>query len=338
VGQRPTNIDDNFFIVYDPIDIGFGIRAGQGYVSVAKVINSIFPHSYGDDQLFWRIWFEPETIDAGFIVESVEHNIKIWNAYLDQLATITAISGVDEDGTTLDYETPPIKIGKFGDKWFTLTIETDGPPIQDSSWEFTVEGVTYDSQIDGIRIVSMPWEPDWDSKYRVEIHMETAIDRNSYFAEQRRPLRHLPLYKFSLRYKETGVPAQLLKHTIAYGHDKVFGVPVYNEHCYPSASFYGSTTINTSNDLSTNWALNNRADYVVIIDHTTMEAEVKEISSVSSNSIEVTIAVATNFNYLTSIVYPLIMCTCDTSSLRPESDNALVGDLVFTQYERATGV
>lgn len=338
VGNKSTQLD--YTETYDANQWGylFPIRVGQGYTSIGKTRNGFIPFTYGDEILFWRIWFEPYTIDAGFIVEDKGYDVKIWNAYLDQTASISAISGVSVDGTTIAYDPVPITIGKFGDEWITITVLGEGPPLQDTTYTFTVNAVDYDTLIEGIRVAPMPWEPDWESKVKIEMHFNTVIERNTFFVEQRRPLRYTPTYRISFRIIASGLSGQKLKQTMTYGHDKVFGIPIHTEQAYPSEDFNLSATINTSNDLTDLWNLNNQAAYIVIIDHSTLQAEIKELSQVNANSIVCSLPVSDTFTWQTSIVYPIVMCTAEGLSLNPQSDTVFTGDLAFKQYERASGV
>lgn len=312
------------------------VSAATGYIDLGRTKNALLYFSYGDDILFYKIWFEPFFIDAGFIVEDVDYDIKIWNAFFDTTASITAVNGSGTDGTEITHDSLPITIGKFADEWITVTVLQEGPPLQETSYTITVNAADYITEIEGIRVVPVPWDADWDSKVNIEIHFETALSRNKWFMEQRRPLRYKQFYKISYRVSAEGVSAQKLKQTMAYAHDKVVGVPVFSEHAYPSQDFSSSTTINTSNDLSTNWYLNNQAQYIVITDHDSLQTEIKEIDSVNANSIVCTLPVSGSFTWQNCVVYPVVMCTADSLRIRPETDLIFVGDFVFTEYERAS--
>jgi hypothetical protein len=317
-------------------DYGMALRVGQGMTDISQVQNGIVVSNYGDLVLFWRIWFEPVLIDAGFIVEDKNYNVKVWNAYLDQTISITDIAGATTDGTEIFHDPVPIDIGKFGDEWMTITVYGEGPPLQSTVYTFTIEAVEYETDIEGIRVTPIAWEPNWNNKVNIEMHFDTVMERNRYFVEQRRPLRYKPYYKFTFSLQAEGVDAQKLKQSLAYGHDKVFGVPVYTEQLHPSADFNSSSTIQTSNDLTDFWNLNNLAEYVVIIDHTTLLAEIKELASVSANQIVCSIPVTNTFTWQRSVVYPVVMCTGDSFTMRPESDDVWTSDLSFVEYERAS--
>jgi len=321
---------------YKQTDFGLGIRVGQGYADIARVHSAILPFSFGDDVMFWRVWFEPVLIDAGFIVEDKEYYVKVWNAHLDVTASITAVSSVSPVGTTITHDPLPITIGKFGDEWITIKVLEEGPPVQNTVYEFTINAVDYETEIDGIRVSPFMWEPNWNKKVNVEMHFDTALDRNKYFVEQRRPLRHKPYYKFSFSVNPSGVDAQKLKQLLAYAHDKVLGLPLFNEQAHPSQSFNGSATIVCSNDLSKFWNLNNQATFVVVVDHQALQAEIKEIESVAAGQIVCTLPVSDTFTWQSSVVYPVVMVIGESFDFRPESDDVINSNLSFSEYERSS--
>jgi hypothetical protein len=291
------------------------------------------PHSFGDDNLFFSVWFEPFTIDAGFIVEDVQYSIKVWNAYFDVTKQITAINEVAPEGTELTHGALPITIAKFGDVTFTLTVLEEGPPVQATTYTFTVAGTDFTTEITGIRVVPFTHEPDYRQKIDIVMRFETAIARNKYFAEQRRPLRLKALWDVGVGGWAKGVAAQKLRNELSYGHDKVFGVPLYSEPCYPSGAVTGQTTINCSNDLSKHWYLNNQATYVVLIDHDSLDAEIKEVSSIGANAITLTRAVTKTFSWQNVMVYPVVLSVLRDISAQPETTDVLSFRLQFTEYK-----
>jgi hypothetical protein len=305
-----------------------------------KMVDGVMLHDYGDENLFHRIWFDPVEIDVGFIVEGVEYTISIWNAYYDQDVTVTSVveSG-DSEGTSITHASTPFDIEPTDDTTATVTVYRSGPPTQNTTYTFTIDGEDYETVVTGIRVNAFPAEPDWDRRVRAEIIFETVVERiPRYFDEQRRPLREDPYRRISFQATAQALFNEKLKHLLTYGHDKVFGVPIYSEHCYPSASFNGSSTINLSNTTDKLWHLNNLCEYVVIIDHSTWLTEIKEIDTVNSTSIDLLRPVEETFVYSRVIVYPMIVATLDTSvRSAPHTDDLETYSLGFTEYEIGTG-
>ena len=310
-----------------------------GYTEYRTKNLGVMLDEYGDWNLFHRIWFEPTEIDAGFIVEGVEYTIEIWNAFFDDAATVSSVveSG-DSEGTSIAHDSTPFDIPPFSDTTATVTIYREGPPTQNTTYTFTIEGETYATLVTGIRVNAFPAEPDWDRRVRVEIIFETVVERiPRYFTEQRRPMREDPYRRISIQATAKGLFDQQLKQLLTYSHDKVFGVPIYGEHCYPSASFNGSTTINLSDTTDKLWNLNNLCTYVIIIDHSTFLTEIKEIDTVNSTSIELVRAVEETFDYNRVIVYPMIIATLDSVRTSPHTDDLESFSVAFTEYEIGDG-
>jgi hypothetical protein len=332
-GAKQTELESSAH--RNDLDYGTADIADRGMTDISTEHDGLIWFSYGDEVLFYRIWFEPYTIDAGFIVEDEDHLVKIWNAYFDQTASITAIDGTATEGTSITYDSLPITIGKFADYEVTVTVLRVGPPLQETVYTFTINAVDYETAIDGIRVVSIPWDPDWDNKIRIEMGFDTALSRTKYFVEQRKWLRENARYKLQFTATNHGLEAQKMKQIVAYGHDKVFGVPIYSEQAYPSADFTSSSIITTSNDLDKMWYLNNQAEYVVIIDHVTNVSEIKEIDSVSVNQIDLINPVSGTFSYLSSKVYPIVMCLAESISIQPHAAEALRASFNMVEYVRS---
>lgn len=320
------------FVVYDDLEYGFGIPVGRVLVDIHSVADGIISHSYGDDNLFWRIWFEPVEYAAGFITEDIKFDIKVWNAFMDAFATISAISAIAQSGTSIEHDPVPITIAKFGDMTAEVTIDRLGTPLQNTVYTFTVEGTDYTCTITGMRIIDWVLEPNWENDIKIELAFETSIAENRFFKEQRRYLREEFFRKISVSGWADGLDAQKVKQSLSYGHDKVFGVPIYSEPCYLTGTITGQSTINTTNDLTKYWNLNNQCSYVIIVDHALLRGEVKEISSVSANVINLVRSVVQTFDAGSSVVYPIIMATLESLSLNDETDDVTTFDVSFEEY------
>jgi len=334
--SRSALSDDDIKSVWRQTDTNESARALEysRLITLSEGLHSgVRPHSFGDDNLFFRIWFEPFEIDAGFIVEDVDYTIKVWNAYFDVTKQLTAITEDSPEGTTLTHDPLPITIAKFDDITMTLTVLQEGPPVQSTTYTFTIDGTDYETEITGIRVNPFAYEPDYSQGIRIQMKFETVIERNKYFKEQRRPLRDDALWNVGLKSWVKGLDTQKLKQQIAYGHDKIFGVPIYSEHCYPDQDMNNQTIIQCSNDLSKHWFLNNQAVYVILIQHDILLAEIKEISSVGTNSITLARAVSETFEWQKTVVYPIVLSTIENVSFDMETDNLMNFTIDFTEYK-----
>jgi len=296
------------------------------------VRNGAWDHKFGDEQLFHRVWFSPTEIDAGFIVEDVNHTVSIWNANFDQIVTLTDIDVDSADGTTLQFDTPPVVVNKFWEKIGTLTVTEDGPPTQNTTYTFTVSSIEYDLVITGIRVVTLEKSPEWTDGVRFEMVFETALTENRWAYEQRRPLRPDAFRKTTVKYVGQGVDAQRLRQKIMYGHDKVYGVPVFHEPIELASDPQSSSTITSSNTLTYYWHLNNQCNYIVLYDYSTWTAEIKEISSVGSTSIVLVNVVADSFDPLVSIAYPVYMGTMEQARVVQETHDIMAVSVEYKEF------
>lgn len=311
---------------------GNGLNVIRSLISIGMVRDGFICHTYGDENLFWRIWFEPVEYDAGFITEDRQFDIKVWNAYLDVLATISAINVISQEGTSIDHDPVPITIPKFGDTTAEVTIYRVGPPLQNTVYTFTINAADHTCTITGMRIIDWVLEPNWARGIKLELAFETSIAENRFFKEQRRYLREDFWRAIKLSAWAEGLDAQKTKQNLVYGHDKVFGVPIYSEPCYPTGTITGQTTINISNDITKFWNLNNLCTYVIIVDHAGLVGEVKEVDSIGAGSIVLVRAVTQTFVAASTVVYPMFMATIASLSLQNETDDLIVFDVNFEEY------
>lgn len=320
------------FEVHQERGYGQGINVVRSLVDTGIVGDGFICHSYGDENLFWRIWFEPVEYDAGFITEDRQFNIKIWNAHLDVLATISAINVLAQEGTSIDHDPVPITIPKFGDMTAKVTIYRVGPPLQNTVYTFTINAADHTCTITGMRIIDWVLEPNWERDIKLELAFETSIAENRFFKEQRRYLREDFWRAIKLSAWAEGLDAQKTKQNLVYGHDKVFGIPIYSEPCYPTGMITGQTTINISNDITKFWNLNNLSTYVIIVDHAGLVGEVKEVDSIGAGSIVLVRAVTQTFVEALTVVYPMFMATIASLSLQNVTDDLIVFDVNFEEY------
>lgn len=312
---------------------GGGSHSGGTPAISPAALDGLLPHSFGDDQLFWRVWFAPEEIDAGFIVEEREWAVKVWNAHLDKTVEITSIVGTAMDGTELAPTDTPIDVGIFGERVYTLTVLRDGPPLQDTVYRFTIDSIVYDCHIIGTRVIAVFPEPNWRGPVRIGYTFETVVAQNKYFREQRRALRTNPLRQLKAEYLLDGIAAEKFGNDLTYGHDKVFGVPVYSEHIYTSDTLTGQNSFDASNDISKHWNLQNLCDYIMIVDHGAGLAEVKEVASVVGSTITLERDIVLTFTPHRVIIYPVFFALLETLQSRGVTDGLENIMPTFTEYD-----
>lgn len=280
---------------------------------------------YGSDFLFERVWIDPSEVDAGFIIENVQHDIKFWNSDRINLATTTAVNAVNQEGTLLTYPSLPSIIAAFGEAIYILDIYEDGPVIQDTTYTVTINGIDFDIDIDGIRSITYEMVymiPNWAKGIDVKYSFKTTKFVADKLKEQRRPLSNSSWFSTNFGIESYADKARRVFNTISYGKDKVFSVPVFNEQIIPTSISQGSTTITTSKDLTELYCLNNKSTIIIIFDYVNNVTEAKAISSISANSIELETEILNDFQN-TPVIYPVIFCYLKSFS----------GDLVTNDFD-----
>ena len=120
---------------------------------------------------------------------------------------------------------------------------------------------------------------------------------------------------------------------LSYGHDKVFGVPIFNEQMYPTALTVGSTSIPLSNSNEYLWNMQNRTSFVIIVDHETGTNEIKEILNFTNSNINLKSQIIETFNLARTIVYPCLFCTLRSVRWKEETDTINEATVQFNEYQ-----
>jgi len=291
-----------------------GARPGDSHIGV------ISP-SAGDFLIYGRVWLTPTEIDAGFITEESETDIKIWNANIYSTVDITAVSSILPDGTDFSLTSVPITLGIDEEKVYTMTIEQSGPPVQETYYTITIGGIDYEVYIHGTRVIAIDEEANWLRPPEMRYAFQTVIAVSPTFVEQRRALTHRMIRETLVRYTINSTPARRLSHTLMYGHDKVFGVPIYNEVRVLSAGVITGglslPIIGTTTDL---WNLTNLCNHVLIADYGNDIIEIKEIDSVGASAITLERGLINNFPIGAS-VYPCFFASLKAIRLTSKTDD-----------------
>lgn len=297
-------------------------RIGQD-LSISSNNHMFKSINYGDDFIFERIWVYPDSFDIGFITEDLDYEVKIWNAYKYKSVQTTEVLVTNQEGTFLDYPNLPDTIAQFGDTIYTLYIYRVGPPVQNTTYLLIIDNVEFEITITGIRII--PWDLDanWDSNLQIIYEFITTIYSNEKLTEQRRSLSKESWINIRGSFDVSSSNARKIHNLIAYGKDKIFGVPVYSEKLTPTVLSEGSTSITVSEDFTYYYNLINNGEYVVIVDHINALAEIKLVSSIDTISSQINLhqPVFNDFNVKTTYIYPCVFCVIRAYSSNMQTNN-----------------
>ena len=300
---------------------------------------SLFNLGDADETLFGRVYVSPLAIDAEFITEYVEYDVVVWNAYFTKSVDITSILVQNQAGTNMVYPTLPKTIPLSYNEVLTLIVYDEGPPTQDTDWLITVDGVEFNIDVTGIRVIAFVHEPDFSKSVTMVYNFLTSLAQNlRYLKEQRRPLQRLPFRDINFICHAKDLVLQKLVNTIHYGKDKVFAVPIFTEHMRPSAISAGSNSITIADDITYYYNLQNNCDYLIILDETDLSAEVKEISEIDGQDITFTSNVTGSYTAGSCSIYPCVFSYGKGFKVAPETKNNAQVTVSFGEFKRTAGV
>jgi len=316
----------------EPRYLGVAEELQQGYFMAPTREYGWTGFNYLFDMLMNRIWVTPLRIAGGFITEEQLHDITIWNAYLERSVDWTAIAVIREPGTQFDYPAFPYSFAPTASIDRVLTIDRFGPPLQDTYWQLTIDGLVFEIYVDGIRVVPLEEEPNWENEIKVEYNFQTVMYNTERLHEQRRALQEISSRKMNFSF----VLEQLRNHRffnrIAYGHDKIFGVPIFSEKLFPTAVTQGTALITHSNSNEFMWNFQNRMQFVMIANHEDRVLEIKEVLSFTDYQITLKATITESFDVNKTVVYPCLFCVVGGAKYNEKSSHVQTADLEFREF------
>jgi hypothetical protein len=335
--KRSYPLDENLieiatFGTREPRYLGVGTELQQGYYMTPSEEFGWIGFNYLTDMLMNRIWVTPLRIAGGFITEEQIYEITIWNAYLERSVDWTAIAVIREPGTQFDFPAFPFSFAPTASINRDLTIDRFGPPLQDTYWQLTIDGLVFEIYVDGIRVVPLEEEPNWESEIKMAYNFQTVMYNTERLHEQRRALQEISSRKTNF----TFVLEQLRNHRffnrIAYGHDKIFGVPIFSEKLFPTAVTQGTTLITHSNSNEFMWNFQNRMQFVMIANHEDRILEIKEVLSFTDYQITLKATITESFDINKTVVYPCLFCVVGGAKYNEKSSHVQTADLEFKEF------
>jgi hypothetical protein len=214
-----------------------------------------------------------------------------------------------------------------------MTIEKDGPPLQDTYYKLTLDAVEFIIFIDGIRVIPLEPEINWIDNLKSTYSFETVMYQTEYFYEQRRALiedcRRGAGFKLTLNRLEN----HRFFNLISYAHDKIIGVPIFSEQMYATALTIGSTAIPISNSNEFLWNFQNRTTFIIIVDHETNETEIKEMLNFTDFNINLKSQITGTFNVNTTVIYPCLFCTVRAARFREKTSHINEAQIEMQEFQ-----
>lgn len=142
---------------------------------------------------YYRIHIIPGSIALGNLLSSQVRNMEVWNSYLSP-KLLSSIGQVGTDGITLTQPVlPPTSFAALEARTYTLSINTNGPPVIDATYTFNFETEQPTLKVTGRRVVLWPFIPETGHDETMEWKTDIL---SSYKNEQRLALRTAPRQSF----------------------------------------------------------------------------------------------------------------------------------------------
>jgi len=319
--------------IQEPIRDGAqGIESEGNPVMYGRLFDAALDVSVGDNLIYHRVWVLPLLIEAGFITEETEHDIKIWNADYNNDATITGVVAILPDGTTFSLDSFPVVMGVDAEYIYIMTVEQKGPPVQDTYYTITIDGVEYTIYVTGTRVIIIDREPEWRMPPEMKYSFQTVIAISTTYDEQRRSLTNSMIRESVVKFVLQNSAASQFAHKLMYGHDKVFGIPIFSEiSILDSGVSTGDMTLDLVSSCVDHWNLNNIATHILIVNYEDEVAEIKELDTVDPTQIVLTRALVEDFS-AGSTIYPCFFASLQGISSTGITDNLARIDTQFREY------
>lgn len=203
---------------------------------------------YSDD-FYHRIHVTPPALYLGNLISTQFRTIEIWNGYFtDQ--SLTNVQTLNGDGLIV---TPPVgtpyEIKALQSLVYDVSIFLDGPPAVDATIRWTVEGVDYDADITGSRVIPLPMEPNWERPVKETLEWKTDVIFSYDGTEQRSAIRSKPRRYQEYYYTLTNLESQRIENLLWGWQFRRFAVPHWSEITILRDNIIpGQTTILTDTD------------------------------------------------------------------------------------------
>lgn len=249
----------------------------------------------------------PSSFDAGFIIEDQNFNLEVWNTKTTTASCTLIGYDPDSEGMLLTGAAPTYPIAPGDSELYVITVYEEGAPDQDTTINFTIDGDVFPVTLIGTRVVPIPYEPNWGDKPSFQWTFETVVFGTERFVEQRRPLIEKPKRSEVVTIREANVRAQKFWNIVAYGKDKIYGIPIWHEVFWVVNATATDTVITTAASIEKFWNLQNQCDYVMFYNFTDYSYEVKELASVTNTTITLASGLTSTFDTDQTVVFPVFL-------------------------------
>jgi hypothetical protein len=339
---------DSLFPIYPSRGSSFEEEGYMGFLSSfnegdreIQVVEEMLPlefngggTGYGDYFVFNRIWLFPRRFSIGFIVETFDSTITIWNAYLDRSVDFSNFDSLRELGTGVMTPSLPKTINRTDHFDLGMVVFREGPTTQDTIYYLTIDGEVFEVFITGFRVLIFHYPPNWGALPEIEYEFHTTSIITPNLVEQRRALSDESWISISNEYHFSYLQSQKIFNLISFGHDKVFGVPIFSERLNIATLTETSITfLNTDLDKYFNFSTNSQG-YIIITDHKN-KAEMKQVFSfdLATKTVVFEYPLLVEFDLKYTSAYPVLFAYIKSVRKVDETDEMDIYKIDFKEYK-----
>ncbi len=202
-------------------------------VPAKRVLSGAFLPAWFEDY-YNRIIITPSLIPLGVMTAEITEDFYVWNAWLFESKTLSAIDGEGTDGVELTGYPAPQIYTPLMELHYEVAISLDGPSTIDATYTFDYTSEEALLIITGQRLVVWTFPPLLP--FTEELVWKTDVIR-AFDAEQRIAIRDYPRQALKAKSVLTQVEYSLVKGLTKSWDGNYFGVPIWTE-----ATEYGSVT------------------------------------------------------------------------------------------------
>lgn len=178
------------------------------------------------DDYYFRIHIIPGQLVLGNLLSAQIRNVEVWNSYLDP-NLLSSVGQVGTDGITLQQpQTPPTFFAALEARTYTLSINTNGPPVIDATYSFNFQTEQPTLKVTGRRVVLWPFIPETGHDETMEWKTDILP---SYKNEQRLALRQAPRQAFRHSFLLDPEQFSRAKAISTQWAHRVYGIPAWAE-------------------------------------------------------------------------------------------------------------
>lgn len=279
-----------------------------------------------------EVYIIPMLFDLEFITEDSEHEFLIWNADYENVANITNITKINEEGTSFVLPALPVVVPRGDEEIYTFQVFKIGPALQDTHYIFTINSFVYDVYIFGKRVIAFQYEINWGRDVTTEYKLQTIMFRSETFKEQRRLICDIPEQKRTVQFLEKIPDNPTFYIDIENLSKEILAIPIFEEPMLPTEDLQGLTTIYTRKSIEHYFNIQNLSSLVLfraISDFTLYE--LKELQSVGNDNFVTVVEVLEDFKENDTVMYPVFLGDISSKKHTMSTDNVVITDLSFRE-------